>query len=459
MKIIIKELGVLRDSEFTLAPLTIVCGKNNTGKSYLANVVTEICQYQTGSSETIANTKCFDELLSTGKQKLHIEMARLLCIEEANNITKRCINSLHKRHQQYRSLGNYQFNISIDADMSIITIDKTWRSEKGNELHAYTKPGMDYIDLTLVNAVDRSIDDNEYHWVMTTIDDVVSMCCIDTPICYVASSERMAISVYGTELEERRNQTIPEPQNADGSVSVPIKVFHDYYQFNTIWNESYYRLFAYMSQFSSQLCHEHPEILNVLSMIAGGTYLINDEGAPIFRVRDGSVDIPINSASSSVQSLFSIWIYLIHKVMIGSMIVIDEPEMNLHISNQRKMARLIALLVNAGVKVYITTHSDTIMRELNALIMLYHRLPESAEYAKSMGYDEHELLDKDKVAVYMAKRINEDEVWCHLQRAEITAEMGIDADTFDNELNEMMEIQRDIMFGMPWDKVDNNEPG
>ena len=52
--------------------------------------------------------------------------------------------------------------------------------------------------------------------------------------------------------------------------------------------------------------------------------------------------------------------------------MVDEPELNLHPANQRRIARLFACLVNLGVKVFITTHSDYIVKELNTLIMLNH---------------------------------------------------------------------------------------
>ncbi|UNU23105.1 AAA family ATPase [Microcoleus vaginatus] len=34
MKVKVKNLGVLKQAEFTLGDLTIICGSNNTGKTY-----------------------------------------------------------------------------------------------------------------------------------------------------------------------------------------------------------------------------------------------------------------------------------------------------------------------------------------------------------------------------------------------------------------------------------------
>ena len=34
MKITLKNLGILKQAEFSLGDLTIICGENNTGKTY-----------------------------------------------------------------------------------------------------------------------------------------------------------------------------------------------------------------------------------------------------------------------------------------------------------------------------------------------------------------------------------------------------------------------------------------
>lgn len=38
MKIKVKNLGILKQAEFELGDLTIICGDNNTGKTYAASV-------------------------------------------------------------------------------------------------------------------------------------------------------------------------------------------------------------------------------------------------------------------------------------------------------------------------------------------------------------------------------------------------------------------------------------
>ena len=54
----------------------------------------------------------------------------------------------------------------------------------------------------------------------------------------------------------------------------------------------------------------------------------------------------------------------------GQLLIVDEPEGHLSPKNQIYMARLLAMCVNAGVKVLVTTHSDYFIQEINNLIML-----------------------------------------------------------------------------------------
>ena len=78
----------------------------------------------------------------------------------------------------------------------------------------------------------------------------------------------------------------------------------------------------------------------------------------------------MDESSSAVRSLLDIGFYLRHVANPGDLLMVDEPELNLHPENQRLIARLFARIVNLGIKVFITTHSDYIIKELNTLIML-----------------------------------------------------------------------------------------
>jgi len=57
-----------------------------------------------------------------------------------------------------------------------------------------------------------------------------------------------------------------------------------------------------------------------------------------------------------VKELSPLVLYLRYLALPGELLIIDEPEMNLHPEAQVKMIEFIAMLINAGLRVLVTTH-------------------------------------------------------------------------------------------------------
>ncbi len=97
-------------------------------------------------------------------------------------------------------------------------------------------------------------------------------------------------------------------------------------------------------------------------------------------------------ALSTVKVFFALFFYLKHNAENGDYLMIDEPELNLHPENQRKVARLLTQLVNAGLKVVVSTHSDYFVRELSNLLMLHHDFLGKLELQDKYGYYENSYI-------------------------------------------------------------------
>ena len=83
--------------------------------------------------------------------------------------------------------------------------------------------------------------------------------------------------------------------------------------------------------------------------------------------------------------------------------MIDEPELGLHPENQIKMARALVRLVNSGVKVWITTHSDYIIKEINNMLMLSSEMENREALMEELGYERDEILQKRDFRGYLVE--------------------------------------------------------
>ena len=95
-----------------------------------------------------------------------------------------------------------------------------------------------------------------------------------------------------------------------------------------------------------------------------------------YRPKGWKDDLALANTSSTVSELAPVVLFLRHVVERGDVLILEEPEAHLHPAMQVKLIRQLAELVNIGVRVIITTHSEWILEEL-ANIMLRSEIPDS----------------------------------------------------------------------------------
>ena len=198
-------------------------------------------------------------------------------------------------------------------------------------------------------------------------------------------------------------------------------------------------------------------ITDYIEDMIGGNLYVNQLGIVLFRPFSFKKEEPsllFNSLSSSIKNLSMIVLQLKYSLEFkedegfvfdkkpfnknsNKYYTIDEPEAFLHPANQTKMARVIAMLVNAGIKVIITTHSDYLIRELNALIALGSNYPQDEEELEGFSVFENMnknmTLNSNKVKIY---GLHTNGV---LESFKVT-ETGLNLDTFDKAMNEQNKL-------------------
>ncbi len=145
----------------------------------------------------------------------------------------------------------------------------------------------------------------------------------------------------------------------------------------------------------------------------------------------------LHVASSTVKSLFGLWYYLEYEAEVGDILMIDEPELNIHPENQLVIARLLARLVNAGIRVVISTHSDYIVREFNNLIMLSE--DKDGSLKKEHNYQTQEVLNPDETGFYLFDNNT-------IEPFDYTPGQGFAITTFDEVISKQNFVSNDIYF-------------
>ena len=78
--------------------------------------------------------------------------------------------------------------------------------------------------------------------------------------------------------------------------------------------------------------------------------------------------LPLMNASSMVSELAPVVLYLRHRVKDGDVLIVEEPESHLHPAMQVEFTRQIAALVQSGIRVILTTHSEWVLEELANIV-------------------------------------------------------------------------------------------
>ncbi len=107
----------------------------------------------------------------------------------------------------------------------------------------------------------------------------------------------------------------------------------------------------------------------------------------LFQPTEGNIKLGMPVVSSMVKELAPLVLYLRYLAEPNDLLIIDEPEMNLHPAVQVEIVEFLGILVNAGLKVLITTHSPYIVDQLVNL----------------MKAEKHEERDKIKDSFYLEK--------------------------------------------------------
>lgn len=366
MKLTFKNLGKIQETTLDLRPLTVIIGPNNTNKTYLAYCVHGLARSMNAWG---------DVPIESGGFYLSLKVAELVSTVQkfVDHETAAFVSTLAEYFQDtygglFKATG---FRIEVDEQDVLAVLA---RIAKGAE----SSITLDDSRL-VVHHVKRHKQD-----VLEWLAGEVAGQILGSPLTLPA--ERNALVITYKVLSARRYRLLRDSERLrkvrlsqarraahdrerallreQGDIRYPAPT-EEFLDFLTDVELAASPLNGPKSPFGRLASRIEESIQSGHRTGYEATELGGRELA--LRVSD-TLRIDLYNASSSIKQLAPLLLYLRYRAAEGQMLIIDEPEMNLHPEGQAKLLEALAMLSNLGVHVLLTTHSPYIMAHLNNLV-------------------------------------------------------------------------------------------
>ncbi len=421
-----KNLGTIKEAQIEMGNLTVICGKNNTGKTYLTYAVWGMFEWYRYIEFKIPQ-KYKVEINEKGETNIDLQkiLQKILNTNKTAVVKpNKFIATIFSANETLFKNTEFKVNeIKIDYENVYLKNSENWyakRDKNSSNLHIKLQKRKPY--LTLID-IELSI-----HWIL--MENFFSR-------IFLLTAQRDSVALFYKELIIKRANLfgLPVIDNQKNIFARPIEKNLDFAG----------DLISQVIKTNSFLQEEYPELLTEIETILGVNFIVGNDSVSI---KDNKTEttIPDYMASTSVRSLLYLHFWLKHQAQKGDLLMIDEPELNLHPENQIKMARLFAKLVNVGIKVWITTHSDYIVKELNNLVMLGNvsdREEMLSRFKNEKGeneYSENDILKAEDLKAYIAYNLP-DGSGATVRKIDVD-KYGMVESTFDETINTMNKISR-----------------
>lgn len=459
MKLTFKNLGPVNEAIIDLTKrLNILCGPNNTGKTYIAYCIYGISKSPISGRFSKLAIKELSSIIQNGKVQINLFekykqfktlIKQLLERNFLNNISS--IFGIDKKSVE-KSFASTELTVTLQNDDDFINSLKEAKINETIKIANLTfkidkKIGSEYLNIVMASEADlKQPQISDFYLDFLSHRILESLVRQIIPSAYIAPVERNSIYTFSKELAIKRNILVDQILDLKSEKSrtldpfdlverratrypLPVRdgleISEDLNNFKK--NEG---AFAF---FGEQL---ENELLN-------GKVSVTKEGEIVFSPNKAkTLKLPIHLTASIVKSLSSLVLYFKHLATEGDFIIIDEPELNLHPDSQILIARIIALIVNQGFKVLINTHSDYIIRELNNLIMLSNVSSDFDEYERNYNYTKQHKIDPSFVGAYLFS-YNKTKVT--VQQLDVSGD-GFEVSTIDKVINDLNERSQDLFF-------------
>lgn len=441
----ISYLGAIRKAVVDLQkPLTLFCGPNSTGKTYLSYLL-----YAIFENTDYVESKGLDKIVKHFSEYKEFTLNR----ELVENFIQDVAASMKAKLGSIFGIGDTAVDkLFSQFELSLILSDGDYEkmlespcrliSKNGEKEFGIVKDASSDKVIYHMNGENSTIGRESLMGLRLMINHFFRLLCFrNSGGVRMLTVERNSIYTFKTELSLGRNELIDRIQQKSGrseldildmvnsssrryplAVRSSLRIANDLENVQK-FNSPYYKI--------AELIEKGILQGEVKITRTGDVEFVSDKVGK-------TKHLPIHLTSSIVKTMSSLVIYLKHIARKGDLLIIDEPEMNFHPNVQISLMQIFAILTKLDLRIIISTHSDYMIREVNNLIMAGTIYSKDAQLIRELGYNEKMLLNKNDIVV---KYFNYGKLKRLLDVVDVKVEDdGFAIESIDNTINDQNRI-------------------
>lgn len=408
MKLHVKNCGAIGEGSIDLSKrITLLCGENGTGKTYFSYMVYGLLQTR---FHVKSDEKIVEKLINNKTVDFPIDYKKIM--EYRKNMlesAKENVDSIFgiSTIDAKKIFKGLQIDF-LDSDEEASDILKKAKIEKkakvqGIQVVLSKNAGADMVNLKIIDneiPSDALISFNFllFSFVYYTLS-VYPLSGVE-----VFPVERNSIYTFSKELSIRK-------QEAWDNLQMLVDKERKVNKFDIFFNSKRYpwpvrdglMVAEDLVEKKKSMSPYYDFAEEIENELLHGVVQVSNDGEIQFKpLKSTSTVLPIQMTASVVKTLSSLVVYLKYIAHENDLIIIDEPEINLHPDNQIVIARILVKLANKGFRLLVSTHSDYVIREFNNMVMM-SQLKNKDTLLHSWNYSKEEMLNPKILAVYTFK--------------------------------------------------------
>ncbi|MEG2812099.1 MAG: AAA family ATPase [Clostridium sp.] len=395
----VNNLGPISQGEIKIAPLTILCGGNNQGKTYLSYTLYGLLRELPLMIKNFLREEEIDEFMEVGKLSFGIDYFQSRIVENILvNLKKEKLSFFTKVFKAKKEMFNdTDLDVSSEEIINILGINNiNFGTMKGLGTQVSIDKEKDTYFMVMYSDENNKSLPIDSMTIM--VDRIISLSIRDNINSLYFPAERMGINVFRRQLNLNKIEMVDILNDAINMNNNDEDILKAISKIKSVFPKPIDDYLKYISDINYYESTTNELSSYVRDKIIRGKFIVDDNENSFYKIKSENNKninglIPLHIASSSIKSIYGLDYFLDNlDFEINSIVIIDEPEMNLHPSNQVEIAYLLDMMVASGIKVVISTHSDFLVRKIQN-IMLNNEIEENTSGLNSKNVKVYDFIN------------------------------------------------------------------